>query len=496
MLASNEIKTADEIKDAFVFVAAISELTIEDVSRRYTPEGLKNTLADKKIGEILVERNLVSEEQVSQELKNQKKLGERLVEAKVVAPKDMEKAISDQEHARKGAVTSIRVDITKMDSLLDLVGELVIAELRLKNSTLKIEDKDLRRSILMRCDEVRRLISDLQGRVMNIRMVPAESLFSQFQRVVRDLSQSQQKTIRLVLIGQETEIDKNIIEKINSPLKHLVRNSVDHGIEKPEDREKAGKNREALITLKAYQKEGSIFIEIIDDGRGLNVNSIRNKAIEKGLIKAEDQLSNEEYYNLIFLPGFSTAAEITDVSGRGVGMDVVKKSVEELSGSITLHSELGKGTRIVIRLPLTLAIIEGLLVRVADRKFAIPLMAVDKAVRPKTSDIKTLEGKGEYVDMSGIPVSLIRLYKIFKIPGSEIDPANALLLNIKVHGKYYAMMVDDVLGQQQVVLKSLETNYEKVLGFSGATILGDGSVASIIDPEDLVTVYKDFIDFI
>ncbi len=480
----------EDLTAVFIFVRGRSDIKIFEVTNRYTKEGHEKLISDKRIGDILIARGKVDEETVSAIADNQKRMGEILVSKNKVSDEDVQKALADQENARKNIPTTVRVDIDKLDALVNLIGELIINESRLRTLATDISDNNLRRLIVSQCEETSRIVNDLQDQAMNTRMVPVDTVFSQFHRMVRDLAKKQGKNIRLVLTGQETELDKNIIEHINNPLKHLVRNSIDHGIESPEEREKLGKAPEAIVHLKAYQQEGGIYIEIADDGGGLNREAILHKAIEKGLIEKNEIVTDDHIYQMIFRPGFSTAKVITDVSGRGVGMDVVKKAITELRGNIDIHTEKGVGTSFVIRLPLTLAIIDGLLFKIGGEVFIIPLLAVNEIFKATKSQIKTIEGKGEFISVRDKPNSLVRLGNLFKIEKAQKDPTEGIILNIDVEHKRYSLLVDEIIGQQQVVLKSLEENYDKTPGFSGATILGNGSIAAIIDPNEIVALFK------
>lgn len=315
-------------------------------------------------------------------------------------------------------------------------------------------------------------------------MVPVADTFRRFQRVVRDMAAEQKKEIKLVLEGVETELDKNVIEKIIDPLKHMVRNAIAHGIESPAERKKKGKRGEATLTLRAYQSEGSIIIEIKDDGRGIDRKRVVEKAVMLGLTISdkESSLSEQEIYRFLFTPGFSTAKKTDEYSGRGVGLDVVKKNVEELRGSVDVESEVGKGTTFKIKLPLTLAIIDGMNVQVGKEVLTLPLLSIIESIRPKEEDIKTVEGEGEVIAVRGEFLPLVRLYNLFNIETDKTNPWDALVVIIETdEGKKFGLLVDDVLGQQQAVIKSLEANLKKIEGAAGATILGDGTISLIID---------------
>jgi len=460
-------KTLEDIENIFVFIIFQSEIKIEQVNATTTIEVVKEKEEEKK-----------EEAQIEE-----KEKAETVSTAQTIDLAPAPKAKLSQ---------NIRVDTDKLDHLVNLVGELVIAQARIQNLVNNVEVKEVRRNLTERCNELNRLIEDLKHGVMSTRMVPIDILFSQFHRMVKDLASKQGKNVHLNVIGKETELDKNIIEKISDPLKHLIRNSLDHGIEDAATRSSAKKDPQATVTLHAYQKEGSVFIEIADDGKGLNTAAILKKAIEKGLTTADQKLDDDEIHQFILAPGFSTAAAITEISGRGVGMDVVKNATDDLGGHIFIETEKGKGTTFTIKLPLTLAIIEGLLFRIGQRRFVIPLLAVDETTKPNSDQIKKLEGKAEYLEKRNKMAPLVRLYKIFKIEEAIQEADQAMALHLTVNQKSYALMVDEVIGHQPIVIKGLEQNFEKVVGFGGATILGDGSVVPILDPVGIISIYKSF----
>lgn len=320
---------------------------------------------------------------------------------------------------------------------------------------------------------------------MSIRMMPISFVFSRFPRVVRDLASKLNKQVELVTVGENTELDKGLIEKIADPLTHLVRNSLDHGIELPEKRVASGKPAKGTITLSASHQGGSIVIEVADDGAGLNRDKILAKAMERGL-PASDSMSDNEVWMLIFEPGFSTADVVTDVSGRGVGMDVVRRNISEMGGNVEIESVTGVGSKMVVRLPLTLAILDGMTVALGDSIYVIPLNLIVETLQPAAEDIKSVTGQGQVVNVRGEYLPLIALHKIFGMEPQFTDPTKGVLVMIEDKGKKAALFVDSLVGQQQVVIKSLETNYRKVAGVSGATIMGDGRVALIIDVPALI----------
>jgi len=394
---------------------------------------------------------------------------------------------SENETAKTTAkASSIRVDTDKIDTLINMVGEVVITQSMLglvgENFTM---DKvgQLKRGLA----QLERHTRDLQQSVMNIRMLPISFVFSRFPRLVHDISSKLDKKIALKLVGENTEVDKAVVELINDPLVHLIRNSLDHGIEMPVDRVAAGKAETGTIELKAYHRGGHIVIEIIDDGRGLDKDKLLAKAIEKGLIEENNLLTEKQIFELIFMPGFSTAEQLTDISGRGVGMDVVRKNIQSLGGNIEIISELGKGTTIAIHLPLTLAILDGQSVAVGDETYIVPLVSIIESINITERMLNKVAGKGETFRLRNEYLPVIRMRNIFNVhSGNPTKSKEGVLVVVEGQGEQCCLLVDELLGQQQVVIKSLEANYRRVEGVSGATILGDGSVALILDVPGLV----------
>lgn len=387
---------------------------------------------------------------------------------------------------------SIRVNIDKVDDLINMVGELVITQSMMGQLDEDIETFDAARIEKLRegLALLERNTRELQESVMRIRMMPISSIFNRFPRMVHDLSAQLGKEIELKITGETTELDKTVMEKIGDPLVHLIRNSVDHGIETSELRAKTDKPKVGTINLDAYHKGGNIIIDIIDDGAGFNKERIKEKAIEKGLINPQDELSEEKIYDLIFQPGFSTAEVVSDVSGRGVGMDVVKRNIRELGGNIEITSTQGSGTTFSIRLPLTLAILDGQLVSVGSETYIIPLVSIIESLQINPEQANVISGKHEVYKLRNEYIPIIRLHEVFDIPNAMTDLSTALLVVIEGAGQKVGLMVDDLLGQQQVVIKSLETNFKRIEGLSGATILGDGKVALITDVDGLVSISR------
>jgi two-component system chemotaxis sensor kinase CheA len=384
---------------------------------------------------------------------------------------------------------SIRVDIEKIDALINMVGELVITQSMVTVLSQEFSLKNIER-LRDGLSQMERHTRELQESVMNIRMLPASFTFNRFPRLVHDLSAQFGKKIELQMSGESTEMDKTVIEKISDPLVHLVRNSLDHGIEKPEERLAMGKPETGIVQLNAAQKGGSIVIEIVDDGKGLDKQVLFEKAVEKGVADPTEVLSDQQIYELIFRPGFSTAAEISDVSGRGVGMDVVRRNITELGGSIEIESELGQGTRFTIRLPLTLAILDGQTVNVGDETYIIPLLSIIESQQVSAGQVKMVAGQGETFRWREEYLPVIRMHDIFEIPSVKHTAIeDGLIVVVEGDNRRCGIFVDDLVGQQQVVIKSLEDNYIKVDGLSGATILGDGSVALILDVAGLIRLF-------
>lgn len=375
--------------------------------------------------------------------------------------------------------SSIRVGIEKVDQLINLVGELVITQAMIEQRTGALDPMQHER-LLNSVSQLTRNTRDLQEAVMSIRMMPMDYVFSRFPRMVRDLASKLGKKVEFVTHGAATELDKGLIERIVDPLTHLVRNSIDHGIEMPETRLAAGKSASGQLSLSAGHQGGNIIIEVSDDGGGLNRERILAKAKQQGL-PVSDDLPDEEVWQLIFAPGFSTAEAVTDVSGRGVGMDVVKRNITAMGGSVDIRSSKGYGTTILISLPLTLAILDGMSIKVGDEIYILPLGYVVESLQPELTDIKDISGQGQVIKVRGDYLPLIPLYKIFSIEPRFTDPSEGIVVILESEGKKAALFVDDLVGQQQVVVKNLESNYRKVAGISGATILGDGGVALIID---------------
>ncbi len=487
-LAWDLILTTDQgrnaIDDAFIFVQDDWTISIEAIDQ----DGhWSDTLDEKPVGEILVERGDATPEQIEQALSHQKRTGEILSEEVKVPPEKVKAALAEQQGVRKAhkerkakeGAANVKVPAEKLDTLMDLVGELVIAQARLNQSA----DTLLNAELTAVAEEVERLTTDLRDNTLGLRMLPIGTTFARFRRLVRDLSNELGKEIELVTEGAETELDKTVIDRLGDPLVHLIRNSIDHGIEQPEVRKAAGKPPTGTVHLSAVHSESQVVIKIRDDGAGLNAEAIRAKAIERGILTEESNPTSIELYNLVFDAGFSTAKTVTNVSGRGVGMDVVKRSIESLRGKVWIDSKPGKGSTVTVELPLTLAIIEGLLVQVGEERYVMPLSLVEECIELTTADAEPGRGN-RLIEVRGELVPYLRLREWFAQAGKR--PPIEQIVVTRIGDTRFGFTVDQVIGQHQTVIKALGKLYEGVKGLSGATILGDGTVALILDVPKLV----------
>jgi len=462
------------IEEVFLFVIDDMDLKIEAVDGAGPP---------KKLGEILVERGDVPAAAVDAALAGQDRLGALLVKAGAASEGQVRSALAEQQHARHEdtarAAASVRVPAERLDGLMDRVGELVITQARLSQLANSRGDADIKTVV----EELERLIAELRDTAMGIRMVPIGSIFGRFRRLVHDLSRDLGKQVELITVGEETELDKTVVEHLADPLVHLIRNAVDHGLEAPADRVARGKPERGQVRLVARHAGAEVLIGIADDGRGLDRERIRAKAEEHGLIPAGAKLSDGELYQFLFHPGFSTARAVTSVSGRGVGMDVVKRTIDALRGTIDIATTPGRGTEMTLRLPLTLAIIDGLLVRVGAGRYAIPLPAVEECVELSAAADTRSTGRS-FLNIRGDLVPFLRLRELF---GSRTpaDPHQKVVI-VATGEQRVGLVVDQIIGSHQTVIKSLSRLHADVEMFSGATILGDGTVALILDIAHLV----------
>ncbi|VAW52500.1 Signal transduction histidine kinase CheA [hydrothermal vent metagenome] len=481
------ILTTDEnknsIEDVFIFVQDDWDINIEMVDKN---GHWSDTPEDKNLGEILIERGDATANQIEQACSQQKKIGEILTTNENIAPEKVEAALKEQQVVKKAhkkrkasEVVNVKVPAEKLDILMDLVGELVIAQARLNQSASIFHDP----ALTSVAEDMERLTSELRDNTLGLRMLPIGTTFGRFRRLVRDLSNDLGKQIELVTEGAETELDKTVIDKLGDPLVHLIRNSIDHGIEMPDVRKKAGKPEKGTVLLTAVQSESNVIVTINDNGAGLDAEAIRLKAIERGVITKNSTPTPQELYNLIFDAGFSTAKVVSNVSGRGVGMDVVRRSIESLRGKVTIDSHPGEGSTITIELPLTLAIIEGLLVKVESEHYVIPLSQIEECIEITSGEIKNANGN-HLIEVRGELVPYLRLRECFNTNGEHPDIEQIIV--VRTGKTRFGFTVDQVVGQHQTVIKGLGKIYEGIEGLAGATILGDGAVALILDTNALI----------
>jgi two-component system, chemotaxis family, sensor kinase CheA len=468
------------VKDVFIFVENICEISIVTLAENMRGAGF---LEQKRLGEILVERGDVKTEDVQRVLSSQKPIGEMLVDARLVSRSQVESALAEQQavnrRAAAGTLASIRVPSEKLDRLINLVGELVVTQARLTQVSADCESPGLLEPV----EEVERLTAELRDCVLNIRMLPIGTTFGKLNRLVRDLSSVLGKEIDLVTEGAETELDKTVIEQLSDPLIHLIRNCIDHGIESAAERLAAGKSRRGTIRLVAAYAGAKVVISVSDDGRGIDHGKIKTRARSLGLLNIGDDLNDKQMLNLIFAPGFSTAEQVTSVSGRGVGMDVVRIAVENLRGAVEVSSEKGRGTTFTITLPLTLAIIDGLLVRAGDTHFVLPLNSVEECVELNRKDIEGFHHRRVFPIREHL-VPYVRLRDFFCMTGER--PEREQMVVVQMDDQRFGLVLDSVIGGHQAVIKSLGWIYRHAEALSGSTILGTGEVALIIDVPQLI----------
>ena len=444
----------------------------------------------KRLPQLLGKLKAVAEEQTlaasldsPQGQKNDQKLDKILVAEELAKPGDMVSPVTT-EAKTVSADAKIKVSTGRLDNLINMSGELVVAQSMVAEEVNKSLGSEHR--LYSNVAHQSKIIRELQELSMSMRMVTIQGVFQKMARLVRDLSHKAGKNINFVTVGEETELDRNIVDKIVDPLVHMVRNSVDHGIESPEEREKAGKDPKGRIEIRAFHQAGNIIIEIEDDGTGLNKDRILKKAIESGIVKTGQELSDQETSELIFHAGFSTAQEVTNVSGRGVGMDVVKKNIELLRGKVDINSTPGKGTTFTIRMPLTLAIIDGLVVKVGNERYIIPISSILGSFKPELKQLSSVQNRGEMVMVRGQLIPMIRLYKLFGVVPKSEDIIESLLVLVEEGGKKCCLLIDELLGQQEVVIKNLSKGLGKVKGISGGSIMSDGKVSLILDIPGLI----------
>lgn len=464
----------EQVQNIFLFVIDDNDINIINTKADIKDDEEANKPAESKKEELAKEE---AKENTAA------KTEEKPAETSAAASKP---AAAPKAGTKVQAPSTVRVDTRKLDSLMNLIGELVIAQSRIMQLTQSLDiDNGLKEAV----SSMDRTSRQIQEEVMNIRMMPIGPIFTQFHRYVRDLNLELNKEVKLVLKGETTEIDKNMLEQLSDPLKHIIRNSMDHGIEKTkEERIARGKPEYGTITMSAAHQEGHVVIEVSDDGNGLNKEKIFNKAVEKGLLSRDGKYSDIEIYRTIFSPGLSTAEKITDISGRGVGMDVVRANVEKMKGKIEIKSTEGQGSTFIIKLPLTLAIIEGITFALGKQIYIMPLISIIEQIKVKNEQVKPFEGKGEMIKIIDEYLPLIRLHKVFEIDTQVDNIDDGIVVVVEAGYRKCAIFVDELLDQQQVVIKSLDSAFSKHAGIAGGTILGDGRIALIIDIQGLVNM--------
>ena len=482
-------KDMNIIRDVFIFVEDSCELRI-DVIGEHTDSDVETE--HKKIGEILVERRDISSEELRNALRTQKRVGEILVEHEAIDQDAVHSALIEQRHVRTiskkrqeaASVSGIRVAADKLDTLVTLVGELVITQARISQVVSSPDNTELANPV----EELERLTMELRDCALNMRMIPIGISFGKFRRLVRDLSADLDKNIELITEGAETELDKTIIDRLSDPLVHLIRNSIDHGIHTPEERKDMGKPRVGKIHLSATHRGANVEIIVRDDGMGIDAELVFAQALEKGLVSEDAELSRAEIFSLLFTPGFSTAKEVSDISGRGVGLDVVRREIDSLGGTIRISSEVGRGTAFVLSMPLTLAIIDGLLVGVGPERFVLPLSMIEECAELTPEQIAKTRGRN-MTPIRGELIPFIRLRDIFTMSGT--NPSIEQIVIVKVDNLRVGIVADEIVGNLQTVIKPLDRLYRDAEGISGATIMGDGTVALIADISELIRCAKD-----
>ena len=458
----------------------------------FSEEGGDGFDATPRVGDILVAEGKADREDVEVAARDQggTPIGETLVKFGAAKAPDVAKALRTQKKiARAGASdATIRVSTGRLDNLVNMVGELVISQSMIAQDGVVTDSANHR--LLRNVSHSGKIIREMQDLTMALRMVPLKSTFQKMARLVRDVARKSGKSVRFTTEGEDTEIDRNMVEVLNDPLVHMMRNAVDHGVESAEARRATGKGEQGTVHLRAYHSAGSVVIQISDDGKGLDRDRILAKGIERGLVEAGRNLTDAEVFALIFQPGFSTAEKVTDVSGRGVGMDVVKKGIDSVRGRVEVTSQKGKGSVFTIRLPLTMAITDAMLVRVGEERYLLPTISIVQSFRPEADAVYTVVGRGEIVMLRGEAIPVFRLHELFNVSDAVTETTEGLLILVEAETTRYAVLVDELLGQQQVVIKSLGQGVTKVPGVAGAAILGDGRVGLILDASGLLTLAR------
>jgi two-component system chemotaxis sensor kinase CheA len=445
-----------------------------------------------RLGDILVAEGKASREGIESAMASQPdaKVGEALVGSGAATGADVAKALRLQKQMRgdDGADSAIRVNTQRLDSLVNMIGELVISH------SMIAQDPEVVSGALVRLGRnvtrTGKIVRELQDLSMSLRMVPLKATFQKMARLVRDLARKSEKQVHFLTEGEDTEIDRNMVESLNDPLIHMIRNAVDHGVESPEKRQASGKPAAGTVRLRAYHSAGNVVMELSDDGKGLDRERILAKAVQQKLVEPGEELSESEIFRLVFLPGFSTAEKVTDISGRGVGMDVVRKRIEALQGRVEIASKAGQGSTFTVRLPLTMAIADAMVLRVGRERYLLPTVSIVQSFRPERKSLSTVTGQGEMVLLRGQLIPVFRLHRMFNIPDTIVNPTQGLLIVIEAANTRCALLVDELLGQQQVVIKSLGQALGQVPGIAGGAILGDGRVGLILDAGGIVELAR------
>jgi two-component system chemotaxis sensor kinase CheA len=456
---------------------------------KVTREDVESAVTSPRVGDILVAQGTATREQIEQAAREDGSdpIGVKMVRTHQASAKDVGQALRAQQRIKNPqnvVDSSVRVSTSRLDRLIDMVGELVIAHSMVAQDDIVINGNN--HDLIKKISHTTKIVRELQDMSMSLRMVPLKATFSKMTRLVRDVARKTGKQVHLVTEGEETEIDRNLVDVINDPLVHMIRNAVDHGIESPEIRQEKGKNETGQVKLAAYHSAGNVVVEIQDDGKGLDRDVILKKAIQNGLISDGAALSDREIFNLVFEPGFSTATEVTDVSGRGVGMDVVRKNIESLRGQVEIHSVKGVGSTFKMGLPLTLAIIDGMVVRVGEETYVIPTVSIIKSIKPEPEDVSTVYGRGEMIAVQGKLIPLVRLVDLYGLGGEDVDDDHMLVVIVEDEHHKAGLVIHELIGRQQVVIKTLGETMRHIPGISGSAIMPNGRVGLILDVGSLM----------
>jgi len=451
---------------------------------KVTREDVESAVTSPRVGDIMVAQGTATRDQIDQVVDqgSAEPLGVAMVRTQQATAKDVGQALRTQQRIKNPqnvVDSSVRVSTSRLDRLIDMVGELVIAHSMVAQDDIVINGHN--HDLIKKISHTTKIVRELQDMSMSLRMVPLKATFSKMTRLVRDVSRKTGKQVHLITEGEETEIDRNLVDIINDPLVHMIRNAVDHGIEPPDVRQQKGKNETGQVKLAAYHSAGNVVVEIQDDGKGLDRDVILKKAVQNEMISEGTTLSDREIFNLVFEPGFSTAAEVTDVSGRGVGMDVVRKNIESLRGQVEIHSVKGVGSTFKMGLPLTLAIIDGMVVRVGEETYVIPTVSIIKSIKPEPNDISTVYGRGEMISVQGKLVPLVRLVDLYGLGGATVDDDNMIVVIVEDEHHKIGLVIHELIGRQQVVIKTLGETMRHIPGISGSAIMPNGRVGLILD---------------